>query len=470
MALSLAAAFLALSAAQAAPMGGTAGGGAPAEGQKTGGTAPAGAPQNAPAGDELAPPPSMALRIPGTRKTQAETTAGIDLGVLAEVLTQTLQVTGGGSQVETGMQVAPTVAVGLTIPSFGFAVGYSPQLYLVTFSDGPLDTLHRAWVFAEYRPAPTWHLYFAERLSYGTENLSTPITTPVQGAAGQQPPTLNPVAVTSLLYLNNEVSAGIAARLSRRLRFTAAVSYLTSGGLSTAAQEVMPYQYGPLVELTLDWAASATSHLITSLTGQGSIFPVLYTATSTSSTPVAQTGPEIFLATLTETWRARLSRFTSAWIILGASLANTSSLTYTAYGDLAPVAGLGIESGTRSRQALTAFVQFLLAPYVDPYLAVEYQRLTLNASLSWHPSTQWTLGLAGTAAWVPYNVQTTVTATADKYGTVGPLLSFAPTKALTFTAGAYWQYQFANEAQNIAPSFNQWGAYFSVNFTDFEHF
>lgn len=475
MTLALAAAVLSLAAAQTAPGGGTPTGGSGAAQSPTGGqgTPPsAGAPQSAGSVSDLTPPPSMSLRIPGTRKSPTETSAGIDLGLLAEVLTQSLQITGGASQVETGMQVVPTVAVGLTIPSFGFALGYSPQLYLVTFSEGPLDTLHRGWALAEWRASPVWHLYFAERLSYGNEDLTTPVTAPVQGAVGQQPQTLNPVSVASLLYLNNEVSLGIAARLSPRLRLTAAVSYLASGGLSTAGQEVMPYQYGPLVEFTLDWAVTRKSRLSTTLTGQASIFPVVYPASSTSTGPVGQPGPQIYVATLMETWRVQLSRFTSAWVIAGGSAANTSALTYLTYRAFSPVAGLGIESGTRSRQELRAFVQLLLAPYVDPYLAIEYQRLSLNASLSWHPSARWMLGLAGTAAWVPYSVQSTSTTplTADKYGTVGPVLSFIPSKALSFTAGAYWQFQLANQAEGIQPSFNQWGAYLSGSFTDFEHF
>ena len=461
MALSLAAALLSLAAAQAAP---APGGGAAANGaDATTGQAPAARDAG------FTAPASMNVRIPGTRNSPADTTtAGLDLALASQLLTQTISATGAATQVETGIQVAPTVAVGVTIPRFGFALGYNPQLYLVSITQGPFEVLHRGWILMEYRASPNWRLYFAQRLTYGTNNLSTPVTGNGGGNAGQQPPTLNPAALTSLEYLNNETSVGVAGRLARRLRLSLVAAYLNSGGIGTAAQAVMPHQSGPRAEATLDWNVTSVSTLGTSIAAQANFFPLIYASTSTSTAPVAGPGRQIYVSSVTETWRVQLSRQTAAWLIGGASVANTDAVTGFAYKRLAPIAGAGLESGTRSRQSVRAFLQLLLAPYVDPYLAIEYQRLTANASITWHLSTEWILGVSATAAYVPYNNQAAAaTLAADKYGTAGPTLSYTPSKALAFTAGGYWQWQLANQA--LSANFNQWGVYFSVTVSDFEH-
>ncbi len=471
MTLSLAAAtLLSLAAAQAAPAppgGGT--GASPA----TPGAPDAGTGQAAAARDTgFTAPSSMNVRIPGTRNSPADTTtAGLDLALASQVLTQSISQTGNTTQVETGLQVSPTVALGVTVPRFGFALGYNPQLYLVSVTQGPFEVLHRGWILMEYRASANWRLYFAERLTYGENNLSTPVTGTGGGTPGQQPPTLNPAALTSLLYVNNETAVGLAGRLSRRLRLSFVAAYLNSGGIGVAAQEVMPHQSGPRAEVALDWNASSVSTLATAVTAQASFFPVIYASTTSSSggtVVVAGPGRNIYVSSITETWRVKLSKQTAAWLIGGGSVANTDAVTGWAYKRIAPVAGAGIESGTLSRQAVQAFLQVLLAPYVDPYLAIEYQRLSGNASITWHPSSQWVLGVAATAAYVPYNNQTTVASlVSNKYGTAGPTLTFTPMKALTFTAGAYWQWQLANQA--VGANFNQWGGYFSVTVSDFEH-
>jgi hypothetical protein len=455
VALSLAAAaFLWLTAAQAAPT---------PQGAPEGGDASAAGAQDAESQnvDDLAAPPSMSVAIPGTRTSPTATTAGLDLALVSEVLTQTLQLTGGSAEVETGLIVAPSVAAKVTIPRFAFTLGYNPQLYWVSVTQGPLDTLHRGWVLVDYSVAPDWSLHFAERLTYGTNILTTTATASSTGSIGQQPSTLIPVQVASLSYFYDETSVGLTARLSKRFHFTASVSFLSSGGIGTAAQETMPYEYGPRAQVTLDWTVSPTSTLSSALGSQASFFPVVYASTSTSSTPVSQTGPQIYVTILTETWRVRLSRYTSAWLIAGGAATNAPQLI--------PVGGLGIESGTRSRQPLTAFVQLLYAPYVDPYLATVYPRLTLTANVSWHPSAKWLLGVAATAAYAP-NSGPTTTPTANEYGTAGPTLSFKASKLFSFTAGAYWEWQLANQSENVAPSFNQWGAYLSVTVSDFEKF
>ena len=463
MALSCAAlAVLSLAAAQA---GGAQGN--PQGGPLGNGKVPAQTEGGPPQEDMVTPPPSMNVRIPGTRASPADTTtAGLDLALSTQLLSQTLAATGSATQIQLGLQVSPTVAVGLLFPRFGLAVGYNPQLYLVTVSQGPLDVLHRGWLMMEYHAAATWRLYFAERLTYGTNNLSTPVLNN-GGSAGQQPPTLNPVKLATVDYVYNETSLGVSSRLSRPLRFTFVAAYLNSGGLGTASQVVMPYQWGPRVEATLDWKASSTSTLASAFAAQANIFPVLYT-TDASGNPVAGPGRQIYLTQVAETWRTALTRHTSAWLIGGLSVANTDSTTALSYKRLAPILGAGLESGTNSRQPLVIFLQLLLTPYVDPYLAVEYQRLTANANLTWKPAAPWSLGVAATAAYVPYRYQATVSELAvSKYGTAGPTIAFFPFRALTLSAGAYWQWQLAS--QTAAASFNQWGAYFTVTVADFEH-
>jgi len=455
-----AAAVLSLAAAQAGGAPGSPGAGSPAAG-------PGNAAQAAGAQEAVNPPPSMNMRIPGTRTSPSEMSAGLDLALSTQLLTQTINQTGGASQVvQTGLQISPLLAGGLLVRRFGVALGYNPQLYLVSVTEGPLDVLHRGWLLMEYNAAATWRLYLAERFTYGTNNLATPVLGN-GGSIGQQPPTLNPVRLASVEYINNETSVGVSSRISKRLRFTFVAAFLNSGGVDAASQQVMPYQWGPRAEATLDWNVSSSSTLGTALAAQANIFPVLYAATSTSATPVSGPGRQIYIGTVAETWRIRLSRYTSTWLIGGVSLSNTDSVTDLSYKRVAPVLGAGLDSGTNTRQPVRAFLQVLLAPYVDPYLAVEYQRLSANASLTWQPSTPWLVGLAATAAYVPYRNQAQVASSASKYGTGGPTISYVPVKALAFSAGAYWQWQLGSPV--AAASFNQWGGYFTVTVSDFEH-
>jgi len=434
-----AAALLWMAAAQA---GAALGGASPSSGQGSADQVPE-TPQTT-----LSAPPGMANGAPRTLKTRSSTTtAGIDLALSAQVLTQTLNVSGGAQQLQTGLLAAPLVGFGLTAPRFGFSVAYNPQLYLVDISQGPLDVMHRGWVLAEWKVSSAWRLYLAERISYGNTNLAIPATSISGGSAGQQPPQLNPSRVGSLLYENNDSSLGASARLSRSLRFSVLAGYVNSGGVGSAAELVMPHQQGPRAEATLDYQLSSASTLGTALAAQANYFSV---------------GRDIYVSTLAETWRVRLSRQTSAWLIGGVGVTNTDVATELVYKKLDPIGGVGMESGTKTRLPVTAFFQLLLSPYVDPYLAVAYQRLTADASITWRLASKWALGIAANAALVPYRGQV-----AQKYGSANANLAWTFAKDMSVAVGGYWMWQLGTAT--TAANFNQWGAYVSFNVADFEH-
>ncbi|HVP69298.1 MAG TPA: hypothetical protein VMT17_18760 [Anaeromyxobacteraceae bacterium] len=420
-------------------------------GPAAGGTGSSTGADQAPAAPEatLSAPPGMSNAIPGTMKTRSgTTTAGIDLALSAQVLTQSINLTGGTTpQLQTGLLAAPLVGLGLTAPRFGFSVAYNPQFYLVDISQGPLDIMHRGWILAEWKATSAWRIYLAERLSYGNTNLATPTTSISSGGTGQQPPQLAPTRLASLLYENNDSSVGTAVRLSKALKFSVLAGYVNSGGIGTAAEQVMPHQQGPRAEATLDYQPSAASTLGTALAAQANYFSV---------------GRDVYVATLAETWRVRLSRETSAWIIGGLGATNTDATTGLAYKKLDPIAALGMESGTKTRLPVTAFLQLMLAPYVDPYLAVAYQRLTLDANITWRLASKWAFGIAANAALVPYLGQV-----AQKYGSANANLAWSFAKDMSVSFGGYWMWQLGTAT--AAANFNQWGAYVSVSVADFEH-
>jgi hypothetical protein len=124
------------------------------------------------------------------------------------------------------------------------------------------------------------------------------------------------------------------------------------------------------------------------------------------------------------------------------------------------VAGLNLDYHPQSRQALRLTLDFGLAPYVDTYLRIPYERFTLGVGFDWRPSDAWRVGATLSAALAPYSVRAP-----ESYATAGASASYAPVPFLIFTLGGFSQAQFQGSSASTG-AFRQWSAYFSVALRD----
>ena len=144
----------------------------------------------------------------------------------------------------------------------------------------------------------------------------------------------------------------------------------------------------------------------------------------------------------------------------GLGYSNRDIESRAAAGHLVPVAGFRLDYHPESRQPVRVLVDVALAPYVDTYIAVPYQRFTLAGTFDWRPSDAWRLGASLSAALVPKTVLAP-----EFYGNAGVSASFAPISFLILSVGGFSQAQFQG-TNSTSDGFLQWTAYFSVAFRE----
>jgi hypothetical protein len=140
----------------------------------------------------------------------------------------------------------------------------------------------------------------------------------------------------------------------------------------------------------------------------------------------------IILATLTESWKQAWSSELDSTLAAGLGVVNRAVESLTSAGHLVPVASIGLDYHQESRQPLHLAVSAGLAPYVDTYLKIPYQRFTFGGSIDWSPSEAWRINASVSAALAPNSVKAP-----ESYGSGGLSASFAPVRFLILSAGAF---------------------------------
>ncbi len=217
------------------------------------------------------------------------------------------------------------------------------------------------------------------------------------------------------------------------------------GGTGTAGQLAQPRTWGPQAEAAFAWDASRNATLTTTLAAQDWIM---------------DGGFSIPLASLTESWKQAWTQEISTRVAAGAGLSNRDIESQTALSHLAPMAALQLDYHPESKEGLRLTLDAALAPYVDTYLRIPYQRFVASLTLGWRPSDAWQLGLLLSGVLAPYTVRAP-----ESYGSAGVSANFAPLPFLVLTLGGFTQVQFQGPPGTTG-AFRQWTGYFSLALVD----
>jgi len=439
--LPAATALLLLAAAQSNAAGGRDAGGVdvPAEEAR-----PPEEPQKPTVTDDFTGPSGVPF-MPSVGAVTARQGTFLDVALLSQLRARTLAGSDGSTVWGTDVEVTPGVAIEVGSPTISLSLGYAPRL-TVPFNVGSFElaVLNRATLRAEWRASDLWTVTGLGIFVVGDFSQLVPASTP--GGAGPAPPVLNPVrSFQTYPYVGIDTLLRVDGILSPRTRLRVAGGYFDVGGTGDVGQANQPRTWGPQAEGALSWLASRTATLLT-------------TATVRDWMMVGDF--DVLVGTVTEGWKQSWSPDLDSTVALGAGLANRDVESWTAAGHLMPVASLQLDYHPVSQEALRLALDAALAPYVDVYLRIPYQRFTVGVRLDWSPSDAWRLQASLLAALAPHSVLAP-----ESYGTGGLSASYAPVKFLILSLGGFTQVQFQGESTGNG-AFRQWTTYFSLALRD----
>ena len=457
MPLSLAAAVLALAAAQSAA--------SPPSTPSVGSTPPVSrvdaqgvshtVPPDQETEQEGTPPESRAaIPVLPSGSPGRENRPNMELGANLQFRTRTFRTEGGSTSAYLDLELTPGAAVNADVGAWTFALGYAPRLTLPELSQGqPLQVLNSATAQVIWRTTPAWTLVAQASGSYGDQNQLSPTTSPGTPPAPGNPGT-PPTPVTSFAvyrYIGLSAWLRAAGQLSASTTLRLSAGYTDVGGLGDAGQAAQPRTWGPLGAASLEVDLSARDRLTTTLSGQLARFVP---------------GSSVQMGTLTEAYRWRAVRGMELVFTGGAALTSTTPITKLAVGHVLPVlnASLVFSSWERARQPLRVNVELGLGPYIDPVVQVAYQRVVTALGVEWRPSEAWVLSGTFSGALVPYSDQPTQT-----YGSAGVAGGFIPWRWFQLNASVSASRQLQG-AIPYADNFSQFTFLFSATLRDVFYF
>jgi hypothetical protein len=369
----------------------------------------------------------------------------LDVALLSQVQARTLTVTDAATTWGTYLEVTPGLALEVGSSNFSLSVGYAPR-FTVPFNVGDfqLAVLNRATLRAVWSADKLWTVTALGIFVVGDYSQLNPASTP--GGPGPPPPVLNPVrSFQTYPYVGIDTLLRVEGVISHRSSLRFAGGYFDVGGTGAVGEAAQPRTWGPQAEAAFAWDASRAARLTTTVAAQNWMMA----------------GSENFLiTTLTETWRQAWTSELETTFGLGGGYANREVETRTAAGKVVPVASASLAYQSVSHQPVSLSIDLALAPYLDTYAQIPYQRFTLGASLDWRPSDAWRLAASLSAALVPYSVKAP-----ESYGTAGLSASFAPVQFLILSAGGFTQSQLQGATAG-GGAFRQWTTYLSVTLRD----
>ncbi len=183
----------------------------------------------------------------------------------------------------------PAVHARLTDRRWEYDLAYTPMLTLPDVENGiqltlspPLDATNASQLLQIGRAGVAWHdrivrLSVTEDVTYGSFNSANlvPLAQASQAAtstgAGAPPVQLSPAPQT-IQTLSSRTQTTVNVRPSRRVSYSLGATWLTSGGLDTASQAVLPQQEGPRGDASLSYALSRRDEAMTLAYAQGYSF------------------------------------------------------------------------------------------------------------------------------------------------------------------------------------------------------
>jgi hypothetical protein len=145
--------------------------------------------------------------------------------------------------------------------------------------------------------------------SYGKQSTAyAGLAAPVQGAP---PPTLTLLPQTeTLTTANSKTAATVEQRVSRELLVNVTASFLMVGGIGAASQAVLPFQYGPRVDVLAKYESSrrdlwiTTGEFVDSRNVNGPCLGLV----AEPNQPVPECAPQSDIGLVEEVWRHSLTR------------------------------------------------------------------------------------------------------------------------------------------------------------------
>lgn len=370
----------------------------------------------------------------------------LDLGLLSELRTLTINASDTPTQWGTYAEVTPALAFELQDSRLLLSLGYAPRITIpIEVNDFGVAILNRATLRAEWRPDPTWTLSANVLAIVGDYSQLQPASTP--GGAGPPPPVLNPVrSFETYPYVGIDASLRADVRLSERERIRFGAGYFDFGGVGATGTANQPRTWGPQGEVAFALDGSRTATLTTALAGQDWIF---------------EAGNHVALISLTQSWRQAWSSEAATVASLGVAYSNVPIESATALDRYVPVASVRFDWRQDARHPLHFTCSAALAPYVDTYLAVPYERALFDVSLDWRVADAWQVVASVSAALAPHSVRAP-----ESYGNAGMSVSYSPARVLILSAGGFSQAQLQGAPDGLSGAFRQWTAYLSVALRD----
>jgi hypothetical protein len=199
----------------------------------------------------------------------------------------------------------------------------------------------------------------SENASYGEQSVESLAALAAPGAPTMpgQPAMLPPAAIVpttsqSIPYAASDTSAGTTFEL-RPWTLSAKIDYRLSGGTTAAAQQVLPFQQGPVAEVAAENKIDKDDRLRT-------VANASYTAFSI--------GTEDTLAQIAEQWRHRWARMTETLLGAGWYVARArTALDETESFGSSPIAEAALDQRfARGKNTGQIRADILLAPFINP--------------------------------------------------------------------------------------------------------
>ena len=296
-----------------------------------------------------------------------------------------------------------------------------------------------------------WHsrrvrIVLTEKASYGElsfESLSalptpgSPTAPPSPTGAPTQLPSTQAVPPTqSVLFESSETTLD-STLLLRRWTVEGKVGYQLSGGATAAAQLELPFQHGPLAEVTADYRAGSRDHFATVAAASDTSF-----SNSLPGTAAGAVYTDDLLGQIEEQWRHKWARLTETMLSAGAYEARIRTIFDGPYASQAnPVAEAAIDQHfVRGINRGEVRLDVRLAPIVNRLTGLVDQRIQGTLEGIWSRR-RLTFRMFGTAA--ESVDQGTTTASRLLAGEIDASYRVSP--ILTLDAGARTIRQVQNE-------------------------
>jgi hypothetical protein len=371
-----------------------------------------------------------------------------------------------GTQLTSQLLVEPTIAFLVGRGTVTTRVAYTPRLQMIFTGPGEgAYANHRLFADVDLRLAPVWTLAIRAAGSYGTQSFVGTAGASAGLPPGTAPPPTPIPSATSLEYWRAELLAQATGRLgpTTTLRLTGAAT--GQGGISQESQLSMPPQVGPRLDAALEVAGSRLDIWTTDAYATGMH---LWRTLPVPSGFVSSERQSLVLGAL-ESWRHQAAARTELVLSLGLAYGTSGSTTVFSYDRWMPTGEVrvqhdvplepGVVPAAGEERRLNSRLQFTvsaaLAPYVDPYSAIVYDRLVGAAAADWTLGANW--HVAGYASGAMDVLADNVP---RRYGSASVTLGWSPSRYATIEVGMFAQAQ--NGVPGLVYAYSEWGGQLGV--------